>query len=135
MLCKHQQVSYDDFVRYVRGDYGRPSPECRSPKYSASPECRSYKNRQIGSKGCLGRSLGRNSVTNVFLSGYLGPFRPEKQPERAKGATKKPIGNQSLAQKAPQTRLEPHLAVLMTGDSMKTWSTKTLSRKSITGCL
>ncbi len=34
------------------------------------------KNRHIGFNGCLGRFLGRNLVTNSFLSGYLGPFRP-----------------------------------------------------------
>ncbi len=36
-----------------------------------------YKNRQIRFKGCLGNFLGRNSVTNGFLNGYLGTFRPE----------------------------------------------------------
>ncbi len=35
-----------------------------------------YKSRQLGFKGCSGGFLGRNLVTNGFLSGYLGPFRP-----------------------------------------------------------
>ena len=35
-----------------------------------------YKSRQIGFKGCLALFLGRNLVTNRFVSGYHGPFRP-----------------------------------------------------------
>ncbi len=58
-----------------------------------------------------------------MFGGYSGPkfcylwvfkclpwsFPAGKRPERAKVTTKKPIGNQISAQKAPQTPLKPHL--------------------------
>ncbi len=36
-----------------------------------------YESRQIGFKECLGAFLGLTLVSNGFLNGHLGPFRPD----------------------------------------------------------
>ncbi len=76
---------------------------------------RGYTSPQIGFEGCFGDVLGPNLVTNRFSSGYLGPAG--KRPERAKVTTYRPIGNQILAQKAPETPLKPYLGACRAGSS------------------
>jgi hypothetical protein len=56
----------------------------RCPVGRVDPLLSFYNSRHIRFNGCLGSFLGRNLVTNGFLSGYMGLFPAGKWPERAR---------------------------------------------------
>ncbi len=60
------------------------------------------KSRQMKCKGCLGGFLGRNSGTNVFLNGYLSPFRPLSGRKGPRYPLKNPLATKFRPRKPPK---------------------------------